>query len=453
MKKKVGKIIGYSFCVLLLLCCSALAQLQPPQSLEGQIEWLVEECKKANINWRQKEGERILVGMNKHGFTDAIQKLLPAFEELTGIKVTFDIYPEEEFRKKRLVAMAGGGGIYDVFMIDQALYQYAEAGWVEPLLPYIENSNLTDPDWYDFQDIFDKARGFGEYKGVFYGMPITGEAEILFYRRDLYEEKGLGLPQTMDELYENARKLKSPEIAGIVLRGQRGWGANVWPWSGFLWTYGGRFFDENDNPVFNSPEAVSATEMYAKLLRDAGPVAPASYNWYEVQSDIALGKAAMGIDSGMFMAVYENPDKSEVAGKMGYAMMPGVAGKPPVPNFWYWMIAMDAKSMHKEAAWLFIQWATSKEVMLRVGLECGASPRASVWSSPEFLAKYPKDWAEASSKSLAVADPTLVPYYKPEFPEFGEILSIAISDVIAGTKGAKEALDSAVEETKRILGK
>jgi ABC-type glycerol-3-phosphate transport system substrate-binding protein len=69
------------------------------------------------------------------------------------------------------------------------------------------------------------------------------------------------------------------------------------------------------------------------------------------------------------------------------------------------------------------------------------------------LAKYPKDWAEASSKSLAVADPTLVPYYKPEFPEFGEILSIAISDVIAGTKGAKEALDSAVEETKRILGK
>lgn len=408
---------------------------------------------KASINWHQKEGERLLVGMNKHGFTDAIQKLLPEFEQLTGIKVTLDVYPEEEFRKKRLVTMAGGGGIYDVFMIDQALYQYAEAGWVEPLLPYIQNTQLTDNNWYDFEDIFDKARGFGEHKGVFYGMPITGEAQILFYRKDLYEEKGLTVPKNMDELYENAKKLKSDSLAGIVLRGQRGWGANVWPWSGFLWTYGGRYFDENDNPAYNSQEAVAATEMYAKLLRDTGPQAPASYNWYECQSDIALGKAAMGIDSGMFMAVFEDKDKSEAAGKMGYSVMPGVGGNKSVPNFWYWMIAMDPKSVHKEAAWLFIQWATSKQNMLPIALINGTSPRASVWSSEEFLSKYPKDWAEASSQGLASANPALVPYYKPEFPEFGEVLSVAISDVITGTKSAQDALNFAVDEAKKILEK
>ncbi|QPM69034.1 ABC transporter substrate-binding protein [Atribacter laminatus] len=436
--KKSVVLLGLSF--IFILCVSAFASD-------------LAEFEKASINWRQKEGERLLVGMNKHGFTDAIQQFLPEFEQLTGIKVTLDVYPEEEFRKKRLVTMAGGGGIYDVFMIDQALYQYAEAGWVEPLMTYIENPDLTDNNWYDFEDIFDKARGFGEYKGVFYALPITGEAEILFYRSDLNEEKGLAVPQSMDELYENAKKLKSDSIAGIVLRGQRGWGANVWPWSGFLWTYDGRYFDADDNPAFNSPEAVAATEMYAKLLIDAGPQAPASYNWYEVQSDIALGKAAMGIDTGMFMAVYEDPEKSEVAGKMGYITMPGVNGKKSVPNFHYWQIAMDPKSVHKEAAWLFIQWATSKNILLPVAVKNGTAPRASIWNNEEFLSKYSKEWAEASSQGLASADPSLVPYYKPEFSEFGEILSIAISDVITQTKDCQEALNFAVEETKKILNK
>jgi len=409
------------------------------------------EYQKANINWQQKSGERLLVGMNKHGFTDAASKLLPQFEKLTGIKVTFDVYPEEEFRKKRLVAMAGGGGIYDVFMIDQVLFQYAEAGWVEPLLPYVNNSKLTDPKWFDFEDIFEKARAFGTYKGKFYGMPITGEAEILFYRKDLFIKYGLTVPKTMDELHEAAVKLKGKGIAGIVLRGARGWGMNVWPWSGFLWSYGGKFFDEAGNPIFNSPEGIAATEMYAKLLQDGGPKGPASYTWYEVQSDLAMGKTAMGIDSGMFMALCENPDKSVVAGKMGYAMLPRVPGKELRPNFWYWMIGIDSHSMHKEAAWLFIEWLMSKPTALRIALECGASPRAWVWKHPDFLAKYPKDWAEASSKSLAIADPSLVPYYIPEFPEFGEAISIAITDVITAKKTAKEALDWAAKETRRIL--
>jgi multiple sugar transport system substrate-binding protein len=46
------------------------------------------------------------------------------------------VYPEQEFRKKRVIAMASESGIFDVMMMDQALSQYAEAGWLEPLTPY-----------------------------------------------------------------------------------------------------------------------------------------------------------------------------------------------------------------------------------------------------------------------------------------------------------------------------
>jgi multiple sugar transport system substrate-binding protein len=405
----------------------------------------------AKIDWKQKAGDRLLVAMNTHWWTDALEKKLPEFEALTGIKVTLDVYPEEEFRKKRVITMASGSGIFDVMMMDQALAQYAEAGWLQPLMPFVDNPKLTDKTWYDLDDVFAKARDFGTYKSVFYGIPITGEAEILFYRTDLFKKSGIAVPQTMDELYNAAKKLKSQGVSGIVLRGQRGSGANVWPWTGFLFTYGGRFFDAKDNPIFNSPEGIAATEMYVKLLKDAGPMGAANYNWYECSSDFQQGKTAMFIDSSGFMPLFVDPEKSAVAKNVGYAMMPKVPGKDLLPNFWYWMIAMAANSDHKDAGWLFMQWATSKAASLDIALGGGSSGRASVWASPSFKAKYPAQWADVTSKTLAIADPTLVPYNKKQFPEFGEVLSIAITDAISGTRDIGTGLTDAANETVKIL--
>ncbi len=423
---------------------------------EGQqeeVSYDLSAFEKANIDWRQNEGERLLVAMNKHWFTDAVETKLGEFEALTGVDVTLDVYPEEEFRKKRVIAMASDSGFFDIMMMDQALSQYAEAGWLEPLTPYINNAKLTDKNWYDVDDIFKKSRSFGTYKEKFYGLPITGEAEILFYRKDFFQDAGVSVPETMDELYSAATKLKSSSVAGIVNRGQRGSGANVWPWTGFLFTYGGRFFDQNDNPAFDSPEGIAATEMYVNLLRDAGPSGAANYNWYECASDFQQGKAAMFIDSSGFMPMFEDSEQSTAAGNVGYAMMPKVPGKELLPNFWYWMIAMASNSEHKEVGWLFLQWVTSKPAALDLALNGGSSARESVWAHPDFQAKYPAEWADVTSQTLAIADPTLVPYDKKEFPEFGEIISIAITDAINGTRDVATGLKEAAQETARILSK
>lgn len=408
---------------------------------------------KADIDWRQFEGERILIAMNQHWFTDAMEQVLEEFEALTGINTVLDVYPEEEFRKKRLIAMASDSGFFDVMMMDQSLSQYAEAGWLEPLTPYIEDPELTDRDWYDLDDIFKKSRNFGTHKGKFYGLPITGEAEIVFYRKDLFEKAGLKFPETMDGLLDAAKRLKTDSVAGIVNRGQRGAGANVWPWSGFLFTYGGRFFNDEGFPIFNNREAVAATEMYVKLLQEAGPKGVTNYNWYECANDFQQGKAAMFIDSSGFMPMFTDSEKSAVHDKVGYALLPGVPGKEVLPNFWYWMIAMASNSEHKGASWLFLEWVTSKQTALKIALIGGSSSRESVWAHKDFQEKYPADWAAITSETLSIADPTLVPYSKKEFPEFGEIISIAIQDAINGTVDVKEGLDNAVDETRKILGK
>ena len=41
-----------------------------------------------------------------------------------------------------------------------------------------------------------------------------------------------------------------------------------WPWSVFVSNYGGAWVDKDDNPHVNTPEALAATEMYVKLVKN-----------------------------------------------------------------------------------------------------------------------------------------------------------------------------------------
>ncbi len=86
-----------------------------------------------------KEGEAkqavtITAAMQQHTAVDAIKAMLPDFEKQTGIKVKFDILPQEELHSKTELALASNSDQYDVVMMDMMFTtQYAKAGWVAPL--------------------------------------------------------------------------------------------------------------------------------------------------------------------------------------------------------------------------------------------------------------------------------------------------------------------------------
>ncbi|HWU38341.1 MAG TPA: hypothetical protein VN203_11905, partial [Candidatus Acidoferrum sp.] len=55
---------------------------------------------KAKINWKQFEGQKLTIGLNKHPYTESLLPLIPEFETLTGIKVEYLILPENEYGAK-----------------------------------------------------------------------------------------------------------------------------------------------------------------------------------------------------------------------------------------------------------------------------------------------------------------------------------------------------------------
>jgi len=403
------------------------------------------------FDWKAYEGTRIKVILAQHPWASLVQGHIGEFEELTGIKVNLEIFPEQQARQKLAVVLAAGGQDVDAFMtaIHNERYWYHQSGWYEDLGKYLNDPRMTFAG-YDFHDLFEGTRNLGVAPdGTVTSIPFTVNPMIFYYRKDLFEQAGLHPPRTLDEVRAYAEILhRPPEVYGFVNRGLRN--ANVYPWATILREMGGDFFAvDGKNPALNSEAAVRATEWYGRMLREFGPPGVTGFNWNESIAFFAQGRAAMGYESANFTAVFEDPEQSAVAGRVGYMLVPpdartgivdassGAAG-----------LAVSKGSTKKEAAWYFVQWATGKEMMLRAQLAGVGTSRRSAWESEEFKhnTKMPADWIEAFQEALNITGLWIPPLKGTN--EFRDILGIEIQSVIQGAdpRTAMDRAQKAVEE-------
>jgi multiple sugar transport system substrate-binding protein len=404
----------------------------------------------AKIDWKMFSGKSIRVFVPTHPYIDGIKPLIPQFEELTGIKVILEEASEQEFFKKIILDLSSGKPTTDAFMaVHFAIAQYAKGNWLEPLMPYLENSQMTDQGWFDFEDFPPVSLVELTYKDVLHGIPIMTEQMTLFYKKDLFEEKGLGVPDTTDELYETAKKINSPEIAGIVLRMKRGEGPD-WPWNTFLCNYGGVWVDKENQPHVNSPEALAATEMYVKLMKDAGPQGALNYSWYEGSSDFSQGKLAMFIDAQGFVGQFEDPEKSKVAGNVGYGLMPASPNGRCVGGSTAWSWAIPSGSQNKDASWLFVEWVTSKEVAAQAAL-VGWIARTSMWSLPALKENFPTNWLDVNLEGIKNYSSNYTYPQVTVMQKLADIISVALQEAFTGIKTVQQALDDAQTEHIKAL--
>lgn len=425
-----------------------------------EVEKIVEVTPQAQAAEQEKPyaGTTITFAAQFHPSVQGIKPLLPEFEEQTGIKVVVDEYPYPDIITKQEVAYSAGGSSFDVGMMDPLiLLTWFNAGWVDPLDDYMSNEALTDAELVNMGDFLDKAvvQLTDPNTGQLFGLPIYAESIELMYRKDIFEEKGVKVPETMEELMSAAAQVHDPDagITGISLRGDRGAGLNVYIWTSFLTAYGGQYFDENWKPMLDSPEAIAAAEYYAELLNNYGFPGPASIGWEATLTNMQQGNVAMIIDATVFAGPLESPKDSTVNGNVGYAMVPaGPAGRAPSLSAWGMFI--PSSSQNKEAAWQFIQWATSRDIQLRSAVIGPRSDvtRKSVWESPEFKG-LKQDWGDWSEVTLASLEESL-PDYRPRisnWPEVGDRLGVALSEVISQQRSAEEALTEANAEITQMM--
>src|SRR5919106_184083 len=172
-----------------------------------------------------------------------IEQFTSQFErDHPGIKIRYVTLPENEARARITQDVATKAGQFDVVMI--GTYEapiWGRNDWLTDLTKYAREDTE-----YDLADLMPAVRKGLSADGKLYAVPFYGESSFLMYRKDLFEEAGLKMPErpTWTEVAEFARKLKTPDRAGICLRGLPGWGEQLAPLNTVINTFGGRWYDE-----------------------------------------------------------------------------------------------------------------------------------------------------------------------------------------------------------------
>lgn len=396
-----------------------------------------------------------------------LQELKGEWEQKTGNRVEFVVLPENDIRKKITEDVALGAGVFDIVMLgtyDTPIY--AQNGWIEPLTPLLDQMSESAKTEYDQQDFFPVLIDALSVDGQLYGLPFAAESSMLYYNKEMIEEAGITVPEhpTWDEVAEMAKTAQDKlGVPGIILRGMPGWGQNLATLNTVINAFGGSWYDMDWNAQLTSPETKEAVEFYVKLSQEAGAPGSINLGFTEGLTLMQSGKAAFYYDNTMAAGFLNDPEQSQVAGKIGYAFAP----KQRKDNngwLWAWNLAIEKASKNKEAALDFITWATSKAYIEKVGKEKGwvvapAGTRQSLYANPEY--QKVADFAQITLDSMLNVDwknATLKPVpYKgiqylliPEFQQLGNEVSQEIAAAIAGNKTVDEALEAAQKLAEQV---
>ncbi len=400
---------------------------------------------------QQYKGTTLRVLAANHPWLDAVKPLLADFTNQTGIKVNIENYGENELTPKLTTEFTAGGSDVDVFM-QRPLQEgrlFVQNKWYVDLNQYVSNTSKT-PASFDFADFQKAAVGTETINNMLTGIPLVTEQEVLYYRKDLLQSAGLQAPKTLEDLKASATKLtdKGKQQFGWIARGQGN--PAVTQFSSYLYSYGGDWFDQNTKKAtLNTPEAIAAFTFFGDLHRNYAPPGTTNMNWPQAVAVFAQGSVAQYTDANSIFANLLDPAKSTVADKTGVVVFPaGPKGSVPY-SVTSWGLSMAASSKNKDAAWEFIKWATSKEIVLKTQGQ-GANPgaRTSIWNDPVGKSKFPADWVAAQ-----IASANGKPYDRPLVTQVvaaRDIIGTIITAAING-QDVKAAADKANADFQKLL--
>lgn len=379
-----------------------------------------------------------------------------------GIQVKFATYTEGDLRAAIEKDVSTHSNAFNVIMIGP--YEaplFAKNGWLTDLSKQYINSDAS----YDASDLLPPIAKSLSYKGDLYAVPFYGESSMLYYRKDMFAQAGLTMPQhpTWAQVQSFAAKLNQPgKVSGICLRGLAGWGDNMAALDTVVNTFGGEWFNMNWQPQLTSPAFEQATNFYVNLVRKYGEPGASADSFNQLLTLYGQGKCAMWYDATVAATSIATTYPSAY-GQTGYAFAPTNLTKSS-GWLWTWSLGVPQGTANSGAAWKFVSWATSKQYDQLVAAKYGWSAvppgtRTSLYNTPQYQ-QQAGPFAGITLASIDGVDPdhpTLnpVPYVGiqyvdiPQFESLGLQVAQQIAGAIAGTESVSTALQTSQSDASQ----
>ncbi len=205
------------------------------------------------------------------------------------------------------------------------------------------------------------------FGGKVYGLPMTQDFPIMFYRADILGRLNIEVPNTWDELYKTIAKLQSYNLQFAAGTG----GTSFDIFNMLLLQRGGKYYTEDGKRcILNNEEGVTAFKEWTNLYVLYG--IPLYYDFF---NRFRTGEMPLGIGPYTMYNQFKVA-APEISGLWGIAPVPGrrksdgsidrsVAGGGNA-------ILIFSQTKKLKEAWEFVKWWVSTDVQARFGRELEA---------------------------------------------------------------------------------
>ncbi|MFA5429606.1 MAG: extracellular solute-binding protein [Candidatus Omnitrophota bacterium] len=395
-----------------------------------------------------------------HWMTDrqpAFEELSRRYEELTGVRVTFELYAPSDAYSQKIRAAAQSVSLPDIFGIlgeKRDFSSFVKAGHVLNITPYM---SADSGKWKNV--FFSKALAVNEFSsdntyGVtpgIYGVPIDITTIQMVYNKKLLKQIGGNPnrpPATLEEFLALGPKIKASGIQGLV----SGWG-EVWMIDCMANNYAFNVMGKDkvlatirgDVP-YTDPDWIKVFEIFNQM-QNSGVLANGLVTMVNKNAEqlFANEKAVFAFNGSWCVNVYKGMNPGLEFGAM---LPPTVSSRYPMV---IWggagsSFMVNARSPRKEEAVKFLRWLTDREqqvFLAEITLNLPAN-KDSLKKISDVLAQFADDIETSTHPNV---------WGVSEFPAVVEALDKGIQSIVIGEKTSAQVAEEVQKIKQRELSK
>jgi len=371
-----------------------------------------------------------------------------AWAKKTGNEVKYASTPTSSSEALALYQqlLAAGATDIDVFQID-VVWPGILGDFFIDLKPYTKGAE---------KEHFPAIIANNTRKGRLVAMPLSTDAGILYYRKDLLDKYHESVPDTWEQLTATAKKIQdaerkagSADLWGYVFQGKayEGLSCNAIEW---VKSYdGGTIVDDSGKVTINNPGAKKALETAASWIGAISPKGALSYTEEESRGVFQSGKAVFMRNWPYAWALSQGND-SPIKGKVGVGPLPkGGENGHHTGALGGWQLGVSKFSKHPEVAADLVVFLTSMEEQKRHAIDASKLPTiVSLYKDPDVTKANPFFADVVATFNDAAARPST-----PTGGKYNQVSSEffnAVHATLAGEKPAEASLKSLDDKLKAL---
>ncbi|WP_241674883.1 extracellular solute-binding protein [Paenibacillus luteus] len=339
----------------LLLMCSLLFVLTACSGNNGNAEQPTTAVKEGGDSKKQ-----ITLTFQNH-YPDATDVQHKVMRQITddymaanpNIKIEVDSLNIDQ-QKIKLKTQAASNDMPDITVVNAAaqMAPFVEGGKLAPLNDILDRDGLGASfhsgilDYYTFDD-------------KVYALPDGNNIAVIYYNKELFEQAGVAIPTTFDDLIKAAETFNGKQIIPMVVGEKETWTGSYFFMNILLRLAGPGYLSEVQAKTkdFMDPAFVQSVAKFREFIEAKGfQEGATSYDYDSAESLFTSGKAAM-----YFMGTWATGamDDAEIKGKVGVFPFPTVDGKGDLDEYMLGPgtgFALSANSAHLEEAKDFLHY-------------------------------------------------------------------------------------------------